>query len=416
MNWLHCVLFCCGGFLAAKSYGHSFSQGSESGLRNQSIVGGSGAYTFSATYMKKFTAGAAGCNSWRTGFHPWRGYGFGSEINVMLTNWVNGAVSAGLENMAVIEGKKLNLISCKRRIERVDQDTMGSVVQYIGNRSSESMVNPSGLRCFFKPTAHLCMFLTFEEYVSFLKEKGAPAMRLEEVYKPERFYPVSEERAAIPWEERVEPGEIEAREALVSHLWNHLQPWVIEDTQAILDGMPRGIREGPVVALHIRRGDKVKQHEALKTETKVYLQMAFDYLNATAGIEAPDLQPSECCGRQMPRPSEVKGIYVASDDWHVVEEVRELAPLYFESASDIVYISDGVEGMMDFPKLEKIPTGTHCQTYLSILYFLVDLHQLAAAALFVGTFSSNIGRLVFLMRSHCAAISVEERTRYWRPG
>lgn len=38
------------------------------------------------------------------------------------------------------------------------------------------------------------------------------------------------------------------------------------------------------------------------------------------------------------------------------------------------------------------------QSYSSLAYVIADLHQLAAADLFVGTFSSNVGRLVFLFR------------------
>ena len=36
--------------------------------------------------------------------------------------------------------------------------------------------------------------------------------------------------------------------------------------------------------------------------------------------------------------------------------------------------------------------------YGSVVYLLADLEQLAAADVFVGTCSSNIGRLVFLLR------------------
>ncbi|CAM9774498.1 unnamed protein product [Choristocarpus tenellus] len=178
----------------------------------------------------------------------------------------------------------------------------------------------------------------------------------------------------------------------------------------LVDTLPTGVRQGPFIGLHIRRGDKLIR-EAKLIETKVYLEEAFAYLNKSVYSHAGNL-PAECSGRRTPLPAEVLGIHVASDDLNVVEEVKELAPKFFESVVDIVYISAGTG---EFEKKMNIPTQGYIQTYWSTVYLLVDMQQLVNANLFVGIFLSSIGRMVYLLRSQNAAIGVEPNFREWRP-
>ncbi|CAM9616590.1 unnamed protein product, partial [Choristocarpus tenellus] len=180
--------------------------------------------------------------------------------------------------------------------------------------------------------------------------------------------------------------------ALVSHIWNNIQPWVHEDIRSVLERMPLSVREGPFIGMHIRRGDKIR--EAPPVETKVYLETALAYM--TACSYEGDL-PEECDERRTPSPAEIRAIYLASDDKDVEKEVRELAPNFFKSDIDIVFASAGIKG---FDLAHKTPTTTQHQTYWTQLFFLVDVEQLVNADLFVGTFSSNAGRLIYLLRKH----------------
>lgn len=57
------------------------------------------------------------------------------------------------------------------------------------------------------------------------------------------------------------------------------------------------------------------------------------------------------------------------------------------------------------------------QDYPSFVYLMADLQQLAAADVFVGTFSSNMGRLVVLLREAIgkprdSALSLDNK---WNP-
>ncbi|CAM9561424.1 unnamed protein product [Choristocarpus tenellus] len=187
-----------------------------------------------------------------------------------------------------------------------------------------------------------------------------------------------------------------------------MQPWVHRDIQLVLERMPLSVREGPFIGIHIRRGDKIL--EAAPVETKVYLETALAYMTVCS---CEDDLPEGCGERRTRSPTEIRAIYLASDDRDVEKEVRELAPNYFKSDIDIVFASAGIKG---FQLPDATPTFTKDQTYWTQLFFLADVKQLVNADLFVGTFSSNVGRLIYVLRKHVSAISVpEQRGRDWRP-
>lgn len=57
--------------------------------------------------------------------------------------------------------------------------------------------------------------------------------------------------------------------------------------------------------------------------------------------------------------------------------------------------------------------------YGSFVYLFTDLHQLARADVFVGTFTSNVGRMVMVLREgfqkeRTSAISLDKK--YWFSG
>lgn len=58
----------------------------------------------------------------------------------------------------------------------------------------------------------------------------------------------------------------------------------------------------------------------------------------------------------------------------------------------------GVDPFKTFPPLYPLLLRAIYKGYGSVVYLLADLEQLAAADVFVGTCSSNIGRLVMVLR------------------
>lgn len=127
------------------------------------------------------------------------------------------------------------------------------------------------------------------------------------------------------------------------HMWKYLQPWVTKDVQTLNACLPAGVREGPYVALHIRRGDKLK-YEAKLVPTEKYLNLTKNSLVAQhkACADSP-LELEMCQGRSHALPHDIRGIYVASDDNGVVDEVRNLLPEYFPNIApdEVVFLSDG---------------------------------------------------------------------------
>lgn len=129
------------------------------------------------------------------------------------------------------------------------------------------------------------------------------------------------------------------------HIWGNFQPWVEDDIRQLNACLPVGVREGPYIGLHIRRGDKLA-HEADLTPAKDYLTVAVSALlrRSEECTGAEQLRLDDECQMGTPLlPEHIKGIFVASDDGLVAEEIRELTPMFLPNvkAENVVYMSDG---------------------------------------------------------------------------
>lgn len=129
------------------------------------------------------------------------------------------------------------------------------------------------------------------------------------------------------------------------HVWRHFQPWVQDDVRELNACMPSGVRKGPYIGLHIRRGDKLLAHEAELTPAENYLAVAVSALlrrnEEYTGAQQLLLDQNKMVTPLLPK--DIKGLYVASDDALVVREIRELSPKFFPNvtAENVVYMSDG---------------------------------------------------------------------------
>ncbi|CAM9858440.1 unnamed protein product, partial [Ectocarpus sp. 12 AP-2014] len=174
--------------------------------------------------------------------------------------------------------------------------------------------------------------------------------------------------------------------ALLGYLYSNVQPWFREDTDFILrESEVASVRSGRYIAIHVRRGDKLLK-EASRTEVPVYLQAAASFLgNSTEGAGGSN---------------SIIGLWVASDDSGVLPEVKALASSFFPNVQDerVVSISFSTKGPAQHGKNDKLPTTSHLMTYELYVGLHAELHMMSHADVFVGTFSSNIGRLVYLMR------------------
>lgn len=50
-----------------------------------------------------------------------------------------------------------------------------------------------------------------------------------------------------------------------------------------------------------------------------------------------------------------------------------------------------------------------------MIYLLHDIDRMAKANLFVGTFSSNLGRFIGTLRNIVGAVGVEPNREHWKP-
>ncbi|CAN0020748.1 unnamed protein product, partial [Scytosiphon promiscuus] len=170
--------------------------------------------------------------------------------------------------------------------------------------------------------------------------------------------------------------------ALIDFLYSNLQPWFEADIRTILEEDELlSVRGAKYVALHVRRGDKLKE-EAIRVEVEEYVKAAASAIGrATAshsGIES------------------ITGLWVSSDDATVLPEVRELTAGFFPHVRRENVVSISFRSVDN--NTEIIPTTTTKMTYDRYVLLHTELAIMAAADVFVGTFSSNIGRLVYLIR------------------
>ena len=139
----------------------------------------------------------------------------------------------------------------------------------------------------------------------------------------------------------------------------------------------------PYIAVHIRRGDKVagRIKEAEATEVSEYIAKV---KNINSGIT---------------------NIFVATDDFMVVEEFQSRCP----SEWHVFSLSSPERQGYD---LLKFNTESGSRRKREMVELFVDMHFLSKAEAFVGTYSSNMGRLVALLRGgyRCHSMDID-----WHP-
>lgn len=154
----------------------------------------------------------------------------------------------------------------------------------------------------------------------------------------------------------------------------------VEDSLSAL-GVHRGER---YIGVHIRRGDKVQEEDNVPTSTysdavhEHAASMALTERVATVGRAIRDLLETHHLGT----------VYVASDDPTARDELQE-------------QLGSGVK-VLEQPRDE--PEETYAEREYeamqrsSFRQILVDIEALRRAEVFVGTVSSNFGRLVYFLR------------------
>lgn len=126
------------------------------------------------------------------------------------------------------------------------------------------------------------------------------------------------------------------------------------------------------ISFHIRRTDKVSQGKARAYPATVYLEKAL------AIQERDEIDLTHC--------------FIATDDYNVIAEMRRA----------LNAVLDGTRRGRLCRELHFTPSGGHTHFRISedgTLVFLSELSILVETTYFVGTFSSNVGGLVGVMRA-----------------
>ncbi|CAN0182913.1 unnamed protein product [Scytosiphon promiscuus] len=283
--------------------------------------------------------------------YEWRNVGFGSNFNQLLKRWV-GSIRAGYQDCSMdVTPDCLQQVRCSSGEDGMAQDIVG-------------------WRCMFKPMPRLCTFETSSE--------------LEEQRIARKSYS-SKAPVKHPLQELADTATVAS--AILDFVYSHTQPWFEEDVSSILrERDVSSLREKKFVAIHVRRGDKLR-FEASKVEVSVYLQAAALHLWESSGDRS---------GVES-----ISGIWVSSDDSTVLREVQMVASRYFPNvqADKIITISFRDDGP-DHPteRRDELSTKSYEMTYELFVGLNAELKMMSEADVFVGTFSSNMARFVYLMR------------------
>eukprot|EP00903_Cladosiphon_okamuranus_P007625 g7394.t1 len=322
---------------------------------------------FSDEWMEEFRQGEIGCAGPMSDPYSWRVAGYGTNINILLLAWANSIVERK-NDMSVI-------LSARAFFPRTTCNATSNGAELRG-----------GWHCVFAPMPHLCAFNEEQDWDDFNQRRGlvqSGRTAASSKYK----VPFILHRASAVKASLMGSGVdlMDAIAKLYDFIYSHAQPWFKADVQAILDEPDiAALREGKYVGMHIRRTDKLIYDGAQLTPTEKYFENAAAYLaGAPGGLTAMD----------------ISGLWLSTDDEAVFDEVKTLAPKYFPNIKpeDILFVTGRVpvrpmvQGTFDEGASDR-------NTYEAMVLLRLELQMLAGADVFSGTFSSNLGRIVCLMR------------------
>ncbi|CAN0323174.1 unnamed protein product [Ectocarpus sp. 12 AP-2014] len=322
----------------------------------------------SKEWMGGFANEDLGCTGPSEDTYIWREAGYGSNVNFLMVAWAN-AIAEGRRDLSVVVNT---------------EDFFSRTTCAVASNGLETGV---GWSCIFAPMPHLCAFDTLEDVASFNQRKGLSQAVVRQARRRQSI-PFLQGRAAKMAKSRdhsgVETMEIFAN--LYEYLLSNLQPWCKADVQAILDEPEiAALRSGHYVSMHIRRTDKISIDQAEFTTTETYFDNVAKYLQSTGGgLSAAD----------------ITGLWLSTDEEAAVDEVRSLVPNYFPNIKPEAVMC--ISGRVQVRPLVRGPTmkdgDTDRNTYEARVLLLAEMSLLAGAEVFSGTLSSNLGRVIALMR------------------
>jgi len=145
-------------------------------------------------------------------------------------------------------------------------------------------------------------------------------------------------------------------------------------SQAAVNEMLASLRLGtsdPYVGVHIRRGDKEREHDVSLMPISSYMAAAREHMEAR----------------------DIRTVFVASDDPDAGHMLAEEFVAVGRSDVQVLQLTDASSdyAVDDSGKREYTDQGT-------TIALLADIEALRLATVFVGTQSSNVGRMVFYLR------------------
>ncbi|CAM9336551.1 unnamed protein product [Ectocarpus fasciculatus] len=323
---------------------------------------------FSEEWADQFGREQPGCSGPVTDVYEWRNAGYGSNLNFLMLLWTT-AILEGRMDIAVVGNTDLWF----------PETTCGVTSNGVRTRP--------GLSCIFSAAPHVCVFDTEQDWINYNQHFNVPAADLKRADDRRGTNAVRFIRHHLDYisdsVEKLGFKPIDTQAMLLDHLQSHLQPWFKADVQRILDEPgTAAVRNGTYLSIHIRRTDK--KHEARPRKTEEYFQKAVQYLRKSVdGLTAAD----------------ITGLWLSTDEDAVYNEVKRLAPRFFPNIKPdgVIYVTGRV-AVRSMLSRHPADAQRDRNSYESLVVLRAELEMLANANVFCGTFSSNLSRIVALMR------------------
>jgi hypothetical protein len=203
------------------------------------------------------------------------------------------------------------------------------------------------------------------------------------------------------WSPRLSQGLARTDREYLDDLKHFLYPYIFTltrgtqervDQRLLSAGLPKG---EPYLAVHVRRGDKLI-NEARRVEPGTYAEAARPFLALHSSSSRRELVLREL------RAANASVVYVSSDDDQAATELgvelgNNIRIVQQPRGSEQGYDSRGYQEVGD------------------LMTLLADVEAMRRATVFVGTASSNIGRLVYYLRpKESVTVSVDDEGDWLR--
>lgn len=322
------------------------------------------------TYWEGFGDAPVGCAGHVETTYKWRANDWENNLVELLLAWSHGILGGHLDIAVVLEAGSCALET-------------GCDAEGAAETTAESAWSP-----FFLPMPHLCVFDTQQDWEDFMEaSNAAPEVKEAALSNLEKDIDVGEDPTVGNVFQSGETDLVESMTMGLDRLLSYLQPRVTDGVRSFLDSPgTENFEAVESVGMHVRDIPPRKYGAYEVSETLDCFERVFKV------FEDRD---------NGARSSGITRVWLVSEDDTALPEAKKLAGRYFRNVKgDDVFQIAGPTLPPDAPAgpVDAADAPGDVAENDALIHLVAQLEVLASADVFVGAFSANLSRLVFLRR------------------